>query len=95
MIIYRDGQAIELTFSELINAHEEYELDCMIADVKSQYEQGEYDIELSDEQIEEVARFALNSISKNDGYFESYWMSVQYTLDDYIDNLPINEEEEE
>ena len=95
MKIYRDGKEYELTFSEMIQANEEYKLDCMIADVKSQYEQAEYDIELKEEQFEEIAMFALNSVSKNDSYFEAYWTSVQYTLDDYIDNLPVDEEEED
>lgn len=94
MIIYRDGQAIELTFSEMIRAHEEYELDCMIQDVKSVYEQGEYDVELSEEDIGEVAMFALHNLSKNDGYYDSYWGSVQYTLDSFVDNMPIEEEED-
>ena len=95
MKIYRDGKEYELTFSEMIQANEEYKLDCMIEDVKEQYENGEYDVELTDEQIEEVAMFALRSVSRNDSYFEAYWMSVQYTLDDYIDNLPVDEEEDE
>ena len=95
MKIFRDGKEIELTFSEMIQANEEYKLDCMIEDVKNQYEQGEYDIELSEEQIEEVAMFALNTLSKNDSYYEAYWLSVEYTLDDYIDNLPGDEEDDE
>ena len=88
MVIYRDGQAIELTLSELIQAHEEYELDCMVEDVRSCYAQGDYDIELSEDDIGEVAGFALHNLSKNDGYYDSYWMSVEYTLDNYINNLP-------
>ena len=95
MKIYRDGKEFELTFSEMIQAHEEYKLDCMIEDVRSKYEEGDYDVELSEEQIEEVAMFAVNSLSKNDSYFEAYWMSVEYTLDDYIDNLPVDEEEDD
>ncbi len=94
MKIYRDGKEFELTFSELIQAHEEYEFDCMVEDVKSQYEQGEYEVELTDKQFGEIASFALRAVSRNDSYFEAYWMSVNYTLDDYIDNLPVDEEEE-
>lgn len=94
MKIYRDGKEYELTFSEMIQANEEYKIDCMIEDVKSKYEEGDYDVELSEEQIEEVAMFAVNNLSKNDSYFDAYWMSVEYTLDDYIDNLPVDEEEE-
>jgi hypothetical protein len=95
MKIYRDGKEYELTFSEMIQANEEYKLDCMIEDVKEQYENGEYDVELTDEQIEEVASLALHNLGKNDSYFESYWMSVEYTLGDYINSLPTAEEEEE
>ena len=94
MKIYRDGKEFELTFSEMIQANEEYKFDCMIEDVKEQYENGEYDVELTEKQFEEIASLALRAVSKNDSYYESYWMSVEYTLDDYIDNLPVDEEEE-
>lgn len=94
MKIYRDGKEYELTFSEMIQANEEYELDCMIEDVKNCYQQGEYDVDLSEDDISEIASFALHNLSKNDSYFEAYWMSVQYTLDNYIDNLPVDDEEE-
>ncbi len=94
MKIYRDDKEIELTFSEMIQAHEEYKLDCMIEDVKSILEGGTRDVELSAEQIKEVAIDAVHNLGKNDSYYEAYWMSVEYTLDDYINNLPIDEEEE-
>lgn len=93
MKIYRDGKEFELTFSELMQAHEEYKLDCMIEDVKYVYEQSEHEVYLSEEQIREMAIQALHNLGKNDSYFEAYWMSVQCTLDDYIDNLPVDEEE--
>ena len=92
MKIFRDGKEYELTFSEMIQANEEYKLDCMIEDVRGKLEN--YDVELSEEQIKEIAQIALHNISKNDSYFEAYWMSVEYTLDDYIDNLPVDEEED-
>lgn len=95
MKIFRNGEAFELTFSELIQAHEEYEFDCIVEDVKNCYAQGEYGVELSEDDISEVASFALHNLNKNDCYFEAYWMSVQYTLDNYIDNLPVDEEEDE
>ena len=95
MKIFRDGKEFELTFSELMSAHEEYELDCMIEDVKSKYADEEHDVELSEDQIREVAIDALHNLGKNDSYFESYWMSVEYTLNDYINNLPTNEEEDD
>ena len=92
MKIIRGGKEFELTFSEMIQANEEYKLDCMIADVKDVLENRPRGVELSEEQIKEIAMFAVNNLSKNESYFEAYWMSVGYTLDDYINNLPIEEE---
>ena len=94
MKIYRDGKEYELTFSEMIKANEEYKLDCMIADVEGKYEEGSYDVELTEEQIKEIAKNAVHNLGKNDSYFEAYWMTVKYTLDDYIDNLSVDEEED-
>ena len=94
MKIYRDGKEYELTFSEMVQANEEYKLDCMMEDVKSVLESGTRDVELSEDQISEVATYAVHNLGKNDSYFEAYWTSVEYTLDDYIDNLPVDEEEE-
>lgn len=95
MKIIRDGKEYELTFSEMVQANEEYEFNCMVEDVRSQYEGGNYGVELTEDDISAVASFALHNLSKNDSYFDAYWMSVQYTLDNYIDNLPVDEEEEE
>ena len=95
MKIIRDGKEIELTFSELMRAHEEYEFDCMTEDVKSLLESGTREVELSEEQIREISGNALHNLGKNDSYFEAYWTSVEHTLDDYIDNLPVDEEEED
>ena len=94
MKIYRDGKEFELTFSEMIQAHEEYELDCMVEDVKSVLASGCIDVELSEDDISTVASFALHDLSKNSGYYDTYWMSVEYTLDNYIDNMDTNEEED-
>ena len=93
MKIIRDGKEIELTFSELIRAHEEYEIDGAMEDVRSLL--GPETPRLSDEQVRDIAIQAVHNLGKNDSYFEAYWMSVQYTLDDYIDNLPFDEEEDD
>lgn len=95
MKIIRDGKEYELTFSEMVQAYEEYKLDCMVEDVKNVLESGTRDVELSKDQITEVAIDAIHNLGKNDSYYEAYWMSVEYTLDDYIDNLPVDEEGDE
>ena len=94
MKIIRDGKEYELTFSEMMQAHEEYELDCMVEDVKGVYEQSDCNVKLSEEQIAEIAHEALRTLSKNDSYYEAYWLSVEYTFDNYIDKLPAEEEDE-
>lgn len=85
MKIIRDGKEFELTLNEMHQAYEEYKLDCMIDDVRGEYEQGEYDADLSEDQLKEIAEWALHNLGKNDGYYESYWMSVEYTISQYID----------
>lgn len=90
MTIYRNGEEIELTFGEMIRAYDEYKLDCMIEDVRSILASGTRDIELSDKQVEEIASRAVHNLGKNDSYYEAYWMSVEYTLDDYIQEMEGN-----
>ena len=92
MKIYRDSKEYELTFSEMIQAHEEYEIDCAMDDVRSLL--GPESPCLSDRQVRDIAGQAIHNLGKNDSYFDAYWMTVQYTLDDYINNLPVEEEEE-
>lgn len=92
MKIIRDGKEFELTFQEIIQAHQEYEFGCMVEDIKDAYEQGEYEVELSEKQIQEIASYALHRLNKNDNYFEAYWDSVNYTLEQYIDELDNKEE---
>ena len=91
MIIQRvvNGEEIvfELTGEELGQAHKEYEFVCAVEDVISKCEENEYDINLSDEQFKEVTKLALRNLSKNDGYYESYWLTIEYTLEEYINNI--------
>jgi hypothetical protein len=87
MKITRGWTEFELTPAELMQAHQEYELECMIEDVRDRWVHSEHDCTLSDEQIKEIAQRVLRNLSRNDSYFESYWMTVEYTLDDYIENM--------
>ena len=78
MTIKRGNQEIELTFTEMMEAYEEYRLDCAIEDVKGLCEQA--DIKLTDAEMGRIARDALHSLGKNDLYFEAYWDTFQYYL---------------
>ena len=85
MKIFRNGEAFELTFTEIIQAHEEYELECAMDDIRSLI--GPETPRLSDKQVKEIARLALRNLNKNDSYYESYWLTVEYTLDQYVKDM--------
>lgn len=89
-----NGQEVEfeLSFSEIIMAHEEYELDCAVSDIKEIYKRKDCDINLFDEQLKSIARQALHNLTKNDGYYEAYWTSFEYTFDEYMSELMDEEE---
>lgn len=89
MKIDRNGQQFELTFSELMAAHDEYKIACMIADINESLSQDPNysDIELSDEQIRDIAENAIHNLSKNENYSEAYWDSVSCTLKDCTNKL--------
>ena len=78
MKIKRGNQEIELTFTEMMEAYEEYRFDCAIEDVKGLCEQA--DIKLTDAEMGDIARNALAGLGKNDLYFEAYWDTFQYYL---------------
>lgn len=88
MKIKRNGQEFELTFSELMAAHDEYKLDCAIADIHEIYKRRlKRNLVLSDEQLKSIAEQALHNLSKNDSYYDAYWESFKYTFKDYIEEL--------
>lgn len=78
MKIKRNGCEIELTDSELMEAYEEYRLECAIEDIKGLCEREE--IDLSEVNVPEVAGNALNGLGKCDLYFEAYWDVFEYHL---------------
>ena len=84
MKIYRDGKAIELTAEEVRSAHMEFELECMLEDINSIYAQDEYDYELSDKEMREVAYLSIHNLNHNDSYYEQYWDTANHTLFEYI-----------
>lgn len=87
MKIIRNGQEYELTTSELIEAHNEYELSCMKADVRSlliQYPDLKF--VPRNKQLTEIAENAIHNLTKDDGYYDSYWGSVSCTIDNWLKN---------
>lgn len=79
-----NGQEMEfeLTFTEVFDAHKEYEFDCTMEDVKNQCE----DYDLSDKDITRLTKKVLHYLYKNDCYYEAYWDSVNCAVDDFMKN---------
>lgn len=89
MKIFRNGEAFELTFTEIIQAHEEYEFSCAMEEVRSLI--GPETPRLSDEQVKQIAMDAIRSLAKNDSYYESYWITVKNALNQYVKDMEANE----
>lgn len=80
MTIERNGQVIELSATEVRMAHEEYEKQCYAEDLVSRA--SDNGIELPDEKAKELAEKFDRALSKNDSYFESYWLTADYVLEE-------------
>lgn len=82
MIIYRDGQAIELTGLELQQAYEEYATDGAKEDIKTTAESME--IAIPTESLDRLAHRLDNVVGNDDGYWDSYWCDVEYVIREYL-----------
>ena len=79
MKIIRNSVEYKLTRSELYDAHEEYERDCLIEDIKSKAE--EMEINLTDENLDDIAYFAQRAIDRDDYLWESRERDIEYALE--------------
>lgn len=80
MTIYRDGQAIELTSEECRKAYDELDREYHREDIRSRLEMLEIELDVTDELIE---RFD-NALGNNDSYWDDYWYTMQYVIEEYI-----------
>lgn len=84
MKIIRDGKEFELTPAELRQAHEEMEREYYIEDFRSRYE-------VPDDKIDEAVDMFDHMLGSNDGYWESYWLTMEFVCNE----LGIEERDEE
>lgn len=75
-----NGIEQELTFSEVHDIYQRYKRECLIEDIKSKAE--DLEIDLTGKDIEKIATRANRAIDSNDGLWESYWLSIEYALED-------------
>ena len=87
MKIVREGKEIELTWQELFEANQEYQRDCMFADVAQKAD--EMEIELNMGQIECAGRIAQKALDNNDSTSESYWMAIENAIEEVAEQEAI------
>ena len=82
MIIYRDRQAIELTSEECRQVYDELERENKAEDIRSQ--QDVMEITLDDGDVDVLVDRLEYALGKNDGYWDSYWLTVEYVIEEYM-----------
>ena len=84
MKIYRDGIAIELTAEELRMAYEEKNHEYFTEDVKGSVESMEIEEEFDESDYKELAWRFEHALGRNDSYWDSYWCTMAYVIEEYI-----------
>lgn len=80
MKIIRNGVEYELTWSEVFDAHREYERECFIEDIKAKAE--EIEVDLTNRDMDEIVDLAMRSYNNDDYLWESYWNDIQYAIEE-------------
>ena len=80
MIIYRDGKAIELTSEECRKAYDELDREYKAEDIKSRLEMLEIELD----NVEELVDRFEHTIGNNDSFWDSYWYSMDYVIEEYL-----------
>lgn len=82
MIIYRDGQAIELTREECRKVYDELDREYKTEDVRGKLEDME--VELDDGDVDVLVDRIDHALGRNDGYWDSYWCTFEYVIEEYM-----------
>lgn len=80
MKIVRNGIEIELTWAEMREIYEFMKRDYIKDDIVFKLE--ETGIELDDDEIENIVEIVESGLSHNDSYWESYWLTIEYALNE-------------
>lgn len=84
MKIIRNGIEIELTYSEMYEAYRQCKRELLIEDLRNKA--IEDDVDLDNVDIEKLADRADRAIDNNESMWESYWMSIEYALEDVCES---------
>jgi hypothetical protein len=73
-------EEFKLSDSDTFQIYIKQQRDSLIEDIKEKAEQMEIDVSTID--LGKIAHRAERSLSNNDGLWESYWMSIEYALEE-------------
>ena len=82
MRIIRSGIEIELSATEMRNVFRHVKRSYLREDVESRAEEMGIDISNC---VEKIMDGAEKSIDRNDSYWEAYWMSIEYAINEYFE----------
>ena len=80
MTIYRDRKEIELTNEECRKVYDKLDREYKVEDIKSRLEILEVELDNVDELVD---RFE-HAIGNNDSFWDSYWYSMDYVIEEYL-----------
>ena len=75
MKIIRNGQEFELTSEEMRQAYYKMKDEYTIEDIRSHYN-------VPDNKIDEVLWLFEKIIGNNDGFWDSYWLTIEYIAEE-------------
>lgn len=84
MKIIRNEIEYELTSAEMRKVYEQMKAEYLREDIESKVE--EMEIELSDTTIDYVASRVEKALSNNDSYWECYWTTIEYVLNEQMED---------
>lgn len=79
MKIIRNGIEIELTYAEMLQAYELMERNYRKEDIVCKAE--EMEIELTKEEIDDIADSVDHALNNNNSYWDSYWLTIEDTIE--------------
>lgn len=84
MKIIRDGIEYELTPAEMRVVYLQMKAEYLREDIEAKAE--EMEIKLSENTIANVVERAGKCLSNNDSYWESYWMTIEYVINEQVED---------
>lgn len=69
----------ELTWTEMRAVYDAMRREYLKEDIENKAE--EMELELTDEEMETIIDLALDGLEKNDSYWECYWETIEYAIE--------------